>query len=184
MRLVAAAELAAASRKFNATRASPFAYFAIPASAFEDVHFGSRQQRGVHLERRVFRRRTDENDVAGFDAGEKGVLLRLVETVDLVDEHKRAAAAPACRFRFRHDLADFLDARQNGAERDEPRARRGRDHARQRGLTGAWRTPQDDRLQPILLDGRPQRTSRTNQCLLADELVERPRPHPLGKRRR
>jgi hypothetical protein len=54
--------------------------------------FRARQQRGVDFKRRVLRRRADEDDVARFDAREKGVLLRLVEAVDFVDEDDRAAA--------------------------------------------------------------------------------------------
>ena len=112
---------------FSATRASPFAYRAMPCSAsssavepevaeaavtigqrapqdrddrrrlerLEDVDLRAREQRRVHLERRVLGRRADEDDVAGLDARQEGVLLRLVEAVDLVDEEDRAAAAQA-----------------------------------------------------------------------------------------
>ena len=150
----------------------------------QDVDLRARQQRRVDLERRVLGRRADQDDVAGLDAGQEGVLLRLVEAVDLVDEQDRAAARAAARlFRFRHDLADLLDARQHGAERDEVRARRAGDHPRQRRLAGARRAPQDDRSQPVVLDRLAQRPSRPEQRLLADDLVEGARTHPLGERR-
>jgi hypothetical protein len=45
-------------------------------------------------------------------------------------------------------------------------------------------SPQDDRLQQIPLDGFAQRLAGREQILLADELVERARPHPFGERRR
>ena len=45
------------------------------AERLQHVNLGPRQQRGVHLERRILGGGADEDDVAGFDAGEKGVLL-------------------------------------------------------------------------------------------------------------
>jgi hypothetical protein len=57
----------------------------------EDVHLRSRQQRRVHFERRVLGRRADQDDVARLDARQEGVLLRLVEAMDLVDEEDRPA---------------------------------------------------------------------------------------------
>ena len=90
-------------------------------------HLRAREQRRVHLERRVLGRRADEHDVAGFDARQERVLLRLVEAVDLVDEEDRAAARAAARLLgLGHHLADLLDAREHRAERDEVRARRRR----------------------------------------------------------
>ena len=119
-------------------------------------HLRPRQQRGVHLERRVLGRGSDEDDVAGFDTRKEGVLLRFVEPVDLVDEHDGAAARGAAQsLRFGHDLADFLDARHDGAERHELGARRVGDDPRERCLASARRTPEDERLEQIALDGLP-----------------------------
>ena len=85
-------------------------------------HLRPRQQRRVDLERRVLGGRADEDDVAGLDARQKRVLLRLVEAVNLVDEHDGAAARRAApRFGGGHDLADLLDAGEHRAERDEVR---------------------------------------------------------------
>ena len=85
---------------------------------------------------------------------------------------------------FGHDLADFLDAGQDRAERDEPRLGRVGDDAGQRGLAGAGRPPQDDRLQQVALDRLAERLAGREELFLADELVEGARPHPLGQRRR
>ena len=119
-----------------------------------------------------------------LDARQERVLLRLVEAVDLVDEDDRA---PAGRSRgslgVGHHVLDLLDAGEHGAERHEPRLRRVGDDARERRLAGARRSPEDDRLQQVALDGLAQRPARREQILLADELVERARPHPLGERR-
>jgi hypothetical protein len=80
-------------------------------------HLRPGEQRGVDLERRVFRGRTDEHDVAGLDARQEGILLRLVEAVNLVDEDDRPAPGrPSQALGLGHHLADFLDARHHGAE--------------------------------------------------------------------
>jgi hypothetical protein len=64
-------------------------------------HLRAREQRRVHLERRVLGGGADQHDVAGLDARQERVLLRLVEAVDLVDEDDRAAAGAAPRSRPR-----------------------------------------------------------------------------------
>jgi hypothetical protein len=58
------------------------------------------------------------------------------------------------------------------------------DDPRQRRLAGARRAPEDDRLQQVALDRFAQRFAGREEALLADELVERPRPHALGERGR
>ena len=104
--------------------------------------------------------------------------------MDLVDEEDRAPSAPtAIVFGFCHHRANFLDSRQDRAEGDESRARHARDDARERRLSGSGRSPENDRLQPIALDGASQRTALAEEILLADELVEGLRPHPFGERR-
>src|SRR5260370_27789523 len=49
----------------------------------ENVDFGAREKRRDHFKRRILRGRADEDDVAGFDVMEKGVLLGCVEAIDL-----------------------------------------------------------------------------------------------------
>ena len=57
------------------------------------VDLGAREQRRDHFERRIFRGRADQDDVAALDVGQKGVLLGFVEAVNFIDEHHRAAPA-------------------------------------------------------------------------------------------
>ncbi len=148
-------------------------------------HLGAGKERGVDLEGGILGRGADEHDVAGLDAGQEGVLLRLVEPVNLVDEDDRPPAGrPPEPLRLAHHLADFLDPRQNGAERHEARLGRLRDDPRERRLARPRRTPEDDRLEQVALDRLAQRFPGREQILLADQLVEGPRPHPLGQRRR
>ena len=43
--------------------------------------------------------------------------------------------------------------------------------------------PQDDGLQPIALDGLPQRPPGPERVLLPDDVIEAAGPHALGERR-
>ena len=62
------------------------------AERLKRVDAAAREQRGVQLERRVLRGRADQPDRAALHIGQKRVLLRLVEAMDLIDEEDRAAA--------------------------------------------------------------------------------------------
>jgi len=53
---------------------------------FEDVNLGAGEERGDDLEGRIFGGGADEEDVAGFDVREEGVLLSFVEAMHFVDE--------------------------------------------------------------------------------------------------
>ena len=65
------------------------------------------------------------DDRAVLDVRQKRVLLRLVEAVDLVDEHDRARGRDgAAAARLGDDLAQLADAPQHRAERHEVRLRR------------------------------------------------------------
>ena len=146
-------------------------------------HLRSREQGRVDLERRVLRRRADEDDVARLDPRQEGVLLGLVEPVNLVDEEDGAAAPGTPRtLGPGHHLADFLDAGQHRREGDELRLGRLGNQPGEAGLARARRPPEDDRLQQIAFDGLAQRLPRRQQVLLAHVFVERPRAHPLGER--
>ena len=94
-----------------------------------------RQERRVDLEVGVLRRRADERDDALLDVRQQGVLLGLVEAVDLVDEEDRGAAAavdPVARLGDRG--AHLLDAAGGRREHVETRADRLRQQSRERRL--------------------------------------------------
>ena len=55
----------------------------------EHDDLASREKRAVQLERRIFRRRADQDDLSRFDVRQEHVLLRAVEPVDLVEEEDR-----------------------------------------------------------------------------------------------
>ena len=62
------------------------------------------------------------------------------------------------------------------------RIRAVRDQARERGLAGAGRPPQDHRVRPAGLERPAQRRAGTEQVRLPDELVEGLRAQPVGQR--
>jgi len=68
---------------------------------FEDVDLGAGEKRGDDLERGIFGGGADEENVAGFDVREEGVLLGFVEAVDFVDEDDGAEASAGFFFRLR-----------------------------------------------------------------------------------
>ena len=140
------------------------------------------EKRGVDFKRRVLRRCTNQDDIAAFDPGEERVLLRLVEAVDLVDEHDRAPAGiTPPQLGCRHDLLDVLDAREDGAELDEVRPGHVRHDAPEGGLAGTGWSPQDDRVQHVALDRVAQGPARREDVILPDELIQGAGPHAVGE---
>ena len=113
---------------------------------------------------------------------QEGVLLALVEAVDLVHEEDGALApARAVGLGFRDHLADLLDAGQHGREGHEARARDLGHEEGQRGLARARRSPEDHRVQGAVLEGAAQDLAGAHQVLLAHDLVQGSRPHAVGE---
>jgi hypothetical protein len=149
----------------------------------EDEDAGARQERGDDLERRVLGGGADEDDRAALDVRQERVLLRLVEAMDLVDEEQdRLAAAAQLVLGLRDHLSQLLHPVQHGGEPDGAHAARLAQQPRQRGLAGARRTPQDERFEPSARQQIAQDPAGAEEMLLADELVDRPRPHALRQR--
>ena len=146
------------------------------------IHPRAREQRRDHFERRILRGGADQDDVAALHVGQKGVLLRLVEAVDLVDEENGAAAQAAQRLGVGHHGLDFLDAAQHRAEGDELALGDAGDQVGERGLADAGRSPQNDRGQFVALDLAAQRLAGAEDVLLADVVFEALRAHALGER--
>ena len=113
-----------------------------------------------------------------------GVLLPLVEAVDLVDEEDRPqAVAPEPVAGSRDDRAHVVDAGGDGGELLERGSGALGDDARDRGLAGARRAEEDHRRRAVLLDRESQRGAGPEHVLLADELVEARRTETHGERR-
>ena len=108
---------------------------------------------GVYLEARVFGGGADEDDGALLHEGQEGVLLGLVEAVDLV--HKEDGALPPmrrpCSACCITSLISF-DAAGDGAEVDEVGPGAPGDDAGQGGLAHPRRAPENHGGHPVLLD--------------------------------
>ena len=116
-------------------------------------------------------------------SGKQRVLLGLVEAVNLVDEQQRplAAAGQVVAGLVEH-FAQLLHAAGHRRKLAELALARGRQQPGQRRLARARRAVEDHRAQPIGRQQSPQQLSLAQKMLLADELVERRRPHPRRQR--
>ena len=146
----------------------------------QHIHAGAGQQSVVQLEGGILGGGSNEAESAILDMRQKGILLRLVETMHLVDEQQRAPAefglaAPGLRYL----LADLLDPGQHGGKCREPGVGMMGDDTRQGGLARARRPPEDHRMQASAAYGLEQRFARGDQVLLADVFGQRAWPHPI-----
>ena len=113
----------------------------------EHVHRGAREQGGIDFEGRIFGRRTDKGQQPTFNVRQKGILLRLVEAMDFVDEENRLPAVLRTRHLGARDcLADVFDAGENGREGHEFGVESVGHQARQGRLADAGRPPEDQRM--------------------------------------
>ena len=112
--------------------------------------------------------------------GEEGVLLGLVEAVDLIDKEDGLAAA--CRLMrpgLLDDLADLLDPGEHGRKKDELGLGGVGENGGQRGLARSGRTPEHQRGNTAAVDELAQQLAFSHQVFLADELRKPRRPHPF-----
>ena len=148
----------------------------------EGVDAAAGEQRGVDLEGGVLGGGADEADGAAFDVGQEGVLLGLVEAMDLVDEEDGARAEAGGLFGLDHDLLDLLDAGEDGGELDEAGLGALGDDLGEGGLADAGRAPEDHGGGVVALDGEAERLAGAEEVLLAGVFVEGARAHALGER--
>ena len=148
----------------------------------QHVHARARQQRVVDLEGRVFGRRSDEDQRAVLDVRQKGVLLRFVEAVHLVEEQHRVARTAQAARPLDH-RPDVLDAGQHRRQCDEFGI--GTD-SRPAARASSCRCPGGPHR--IIECGRPdfertaQRRAGAEQMRLPDELIERLWTQPVRQR--
>ena len=148
---------------------------------FENVDLGAGEEWRDHFEGGIFCGGTDEEDVAGFDVREEGVLLGFVEAVDFINEDDGAEAGAGFFFGFGHDFFYFLDAAGDGAEGDEFAFGETGDEARERGFAAAGRSPEEHRTEIVGFDLDAERFAGAEELFLADEFVEGAGTHALGE---
>ena len=141
------------------------------------------EQGSDDLEGRIFRGGADEGDHPFLDVGEKGILLRLVESMNLVDEEDGPPPFPLLKPRrvFDH-LFDLLDADRDGGEGDEGGPNPLGDQIRESGLARAGGPPEDYRWDLPAIEGEAEHPALVQQVRLPHELLQRFRPHPIRER--
>ena len=127
-------------------------------------------------------------DLAVLDARQEGVLLRLGEAVDLVEEEDGLAAVEVTgAVRLLHHRADVLDPGRHRGQLDELAVGGGRDEVGERRLARARRAPEDRRegtgRTAAAGDEPPERAAGTQHLALAADLLDRARTHPDRERR-
>ena len=146
-----------------------------------DAH--PRQESSVHLEVRVLGRRADERDRPVLDVRQEGVLLGLVEAVDLVEEEEAPRPVQIESFLGLGDRrADLDDPGHDRRHAAEVGADLGCEEAREAGLAGPRWAPQQERCEMPTSHAPTQRTTLADEVLLPDELGQVARSHPGGQR--
>lgn len=130
----------------------------------EHEHAAPREERAVDLERGVLGRGPDEDDAPLLHEGQEGVLLRLVEAVDLVDEDDGPESGLAPFLALAHHVADLLYAARDRREVDEFGLRHPRDDPGKRGLPGPGRPPENHGGDAVALDELPENHAFPSRC--------------------
>lgn len=152
------------------------------SEGFEDINFCAREKRGDDFKGRIFCGGADEENVAGFDVRQEGVLLGFVEAVDFVDEDDGADAGAGAAFGFGHDFFDFFYAAEDGAEGDEFAFRETSDEASESGFAAAGRAPEEHGAKIVRFNLDAEGFAGAEEFFLADEFVEGAGAHALGER--
>src|SRR5271157_2882566 len=148
----------------------------------EHIDAAAREQRSIDFEGGILGGRADEPNATLFDVWQEGVLLRLVEAMNFVDEDDGARAVLAGAVGVGHDLLDFLDAGEYRGKFDELGFGNAGDDFRKRRFAGARRSPEDHRGGIIAFDLDTQRLAGTDEMFLANKLLKRAWTHAIGQR--
>ncbi len=151
---------------------------------FELENLGARDERAVDVEEWIVGGGADEAQVSALDVGQEDVLLRFVEVMDLVDEQDRfLAGGGEAILRRGHDFAHLGDVAFDAAQAFEFRLGHFGDDLREGGFAGAGRAGEDDGREAVGFDGAAEEFAGREDVLLADEFLERARPHAGGEGR-
>ena len=149
----------------------------------QDQHLAARQKRCVDLEARVLGRRSDQRDGAVFHEGEEAILLRTIETMDLIHEQQGLLTRASSCSGFSEHFLEVGNAGEDGGDGDEPQPNGSREQAGDGRLARAWRPPQDHRGEAARGNHPADRALGARQMILADNLAQRRRAQAIGQRR-
>ena len=152
------------------------------AQRLQHVHPGARQKRRVQLETRIFGRGTDKHDGALLHMRQKRILLRLIETMNFVDEKYRALTVAQALFGLGDGGANLFHTREHGREADKLVIAVFGEQPCKGGLAATRGTPEHHGVQSPAGEQPLQRAPRTEQVALANELVEALGSQRGGKR--
>ncbi len=114
---------------------------------------------------------------------QEGILLGLVEAMDLVEEEDGPLLVEGEAILGLGDRGPNLDdARHDRRHRREMGTDLAREQAREARLAGPGRSPEQDRCEVAARDRPSERPALTDEVLLADELIERSGAHPGRER--
>jgi hypothetical protein len=126
------------------------------------------------------RGRADQPHGALLDIGQQQVLLRFVETMQLVDEKdgRRLRPAPGRR----QNPAQFRDIGHDGVDPHEPTPGLVGDGLRDARLAAARRPVKEQGAETVLRHEPGQQRARLQNMRLPDHLAQLARPHPRRQR--
>ena len=150
----------------------------------EHIDPAAGEQSRNHFEGGVLGGGADQPDGAALDVRQEGVLLGLVEAVNLVDEQDRPRVQIGGFGRVGHHLLDLFNAAHDGRELDEAGLRGFGYDLGQSGFAHSGRAPEDHRAGVVALDLHAQGLAGTDQMLLPHEFFQTAGPHALSERRR
>jgi hypothetical protein len=103
--------------------------------------------------------------------------------MDLIDKEDRPSVVTVPkRRRFLDRCADIFHSGQDRSDREKLSASVSGDHLRERGFSRSGRSREDERTQ-LIGDYRPtEKAPGTEDVVLTNELIERPRSHPSRER--
>ena len=147
------------------------------------IHSRTAQKSRIHLKAGIFGRRADKDEESRLHMRQKGVLLALAESMDLIHKKKSWPAGETHRFLCGINcVTDFLHAAEYGGDRDEGEVKCRCHQAGKRGLADAGRPPEDHRMRAMLFECGAKRRSRSQQVSLPHDFVEGSRSHAFGQR--
>ena len=176
----------------DAARAQSVIAFECLAKKYEHGVFGERGQfkdlrarvkRAVNEEQRVMGGCADKRDGAFLDMGQEHILLRLRETMNLIDEQNSLGAfvlsAMGCGpdkgaqcFNVRHDAACSFEPAAGGCGYDFGQGR----------FSATGRTVEDNAAEKIGFNCASEESAGAENMVLSDDAVDSPRTHARGQR--
>jgi len=141
---------------------------------FEDQR--PRRQRAVHEHIRIVGGGADQCDGAVLHIGQQHILLRLVETMDLIHEQHRAGSVLEKFGGLAHrtqpcDIGEHAGGAFKTAEGDPC------DHFGERGLAAARRPVKDQVGEPVGLDDAAQQFAGAEDMVLSEHVLQRGGAH-------